>query len=375
MDSHSTVSVAMQSVNKFTINFFQEVAQKSNENLATSPLSAHVALTMTSFGASGNTASQINNVLALETDDDLLKSSYKNFLEGLKNFKDVDLSLANKIYTKNGFFIKSDFKDTTENIFMSTTENIEFAKADAAAKKINQWAAAHTQNRINEIVKPDEFSPLTTLVLLNAVYFKGNWATQFNPDNTTSLQFKLNSQDTKNIPTMYKNDNIKFGILPELKASFVELPYKDNKFSMLIILPDEIEGLAEVENKLTNADLDYLATNGVVQKVELYLPKFTIESTLDLVKPLKKLGMTDMFDNSLADFSKMTDECLYVSNVVQKAFIQVNEEGCEAAAITAVRIVKRSLPPPPITFKVDRPFIFMINYLNIPIFTGHVKQF
>ncbi|XP_066600167.1 serpin B6-like isoform X3 [Prorops nasuta] len=369
-----------QSANTFSNNFFQEIAQKNNGNLIMSPFSVDVVLAMASLGASGNTAAQMKSALALSADENSVKNGYKTLIEKLNNIKDVELSVANKIYTKEGFAIKPEFKAATENVFKSVSESVDFSQADAAAQKINGWASAQTHDRIKEIVNANDLGPLTALVLLNAVYFKGNWATQFNPKATADLPFNLNAQTKKNVPTMYRKGDIKFGVLPELKASFVELPYKGNELSMVIILPDEIEGLTEVENKLKGVSLDSLLSKGYEQEVELYLPKFTIESTLELEEPLKKLGMTDMFDTS-ADFSNIADAPLYVSKVIQKAFIQVNEEGSEAAAVTAkvmmlrcMLITKRIL--------VDRPFYYAIittikdqdSKVSIPLFQGRITD-
>ncbi|XP_066600208.1 antichymotrypsin-2-like isoform X2 [Prorops nasuta] len=353
-------------------------AQNSNKNLVASPFSAHVALAMTYFGAAGNTAIQMNQGLAIPADDSLLKESYKNLIERLNDTKNVELSVANKIYISEVFFVKPEFMEITKNFFMSAAEEVNFSIPNVASTKINEWTALQTHDKIKEIVKDNDLNSLTRAVLLNAVYFKGNWATQFKPKDTKNLPFNLNARSRKNVPTMYRKGAIKFGILPKFNASFVELPYKGNDLSMMIIRPDEIEGLAEVESKLNDVTLSTLLTNGYPQDVELYLPKFKIESTLNLVDPLKQLGMTDMFDDSLADFLNMTDgKGLYVSKVIQKAFILVNEEGSEAAAVTAVVMKERSMPSRktrPVIFKVDRPFIFMINYYNTPIFIGHVTD-
>nr|XP_033327597.1 serine protease inhibitor 3/4-like isoform X4 [Megalopta genalis] len=349
-----------QGTNDFSASLFQAVAQENPGNLIMSPLSAAVVLAMAAYGARGETEKQLKAVLHSPNPDKLAMHGYEELITSLNSVKENTLNLANKAFLNNKFSLKPTYQSLTENYFKSKTQLVDFAQSAQAANEINSWVSDKTNNHIKDLIGSGDVDADTALVLVNAVYFKGLWKDKFDPAATQSLPFHVNGNTVKNVPTMHRQDHYKYGELPELNAKFIEIPYKGDSLSMVIILPNEVNGLAEVEKKVHSINLSDVLSQGIVQEVQLYLPKFKIESKLDLNSPLKKLGLTDMF-SSHANFSGIADAELVVSKVVQKAFIEVNEEGSEAAAATAILFSLTSSSYQPIPrMEIDKPFVYTI---------------
>ncbi|XP_034181374.2 antichymotrypsin-2 isoform X8 [Osmia lignaria lignaria] len=359
-----------EGINQFSSSLFQCVLEENHGNIIMSPLSAAVVLAMAAFGARGETEKQLKKALHIPSPDTLGTSGYQSLIDDLNNVKVAKLLLANKVFAAEKFSVKPAYIELTEKYFHSVTQLVNFAKSEEAANTINTWVQQNTNDRIKEIVNPGDLNSMTAMVLVNAVYFKGQWQDKFDPQNTEERPFHVNENTVKNVSTMFRSGSYLYGELSNLNAKFVLLPYKDNELSMIIILPNEINGLAEVEKKLQNTNIMDILYQGHQREVELYLPKFKIESKIELNAPLNKLGLTDMF-SSKANFSGIADDDLVVSKVVQKAFIEVNEEGSEAAAATGLSVRPLSSfwsPPKPIEFCVNRPFLLIIKYHNVIIF-------
>ncbi|XP_012271556.1 alaserpin isoform X3 [Orussus abietinus] len=380
-DKDSSLQAVTRASGEFSKNFYEVVAkEQEGKNLICSPLSASVVLAMAAYGAGGNTAAQMRAGLHLPSNDEVAKSGFQNLVDVLNNVKGVELRLANKVFVDKRFPLKSSYQALTTTSFRSAVDLVDFSKNVEAANTINSWCAQQTNNRIQNLIPPDSLSSDSALVLVNALYFKGNWKTKFNPSDTHDRPFYVNGVTKKNVPTMYMSASIKYGEIDELNAKFVELPYKNEELSMIIILPDKLDGLPELEKKLKNFDLRRLNDLGYERDVELFLPKFKIESTLELEPALKKLGFADMFSYN-ANFSGISDVPLQVAKVIQKAFIEVNEEGSEAAAATAVVMMARSMTVRS-EIRIDRPFVFGILSRRkgktpaspIALFKGHIKE-
>nr|XP_034181371.1 antichymotrypsin-2-like isoform X5 [Osmia lignaria] len=370
-----------EGINQFSSSLFQCVLEENHGNIIMSPLSAAVVLAMAAFGARGETEKQLKKALHIPSPDTLGTSGYQSLIDDLNNVKVAKLLLANKVFAAEKFSVKPAYIELTEKYFHSVTQLVNFAKSEEAANTINTWVKQNTNDRIKEIVNPGDLNSMTAMVLVNAVYFKGQWQDKFDPQNTEERPFHVDENTVKNVSTMFRSGSYLYGELSNLNAKFVLLPYKDDELSMIIILPNEINGLAEVEKKLQNTNIMDILHQGHQREVELYLPKFKIESKIELNEPLNKLGLTDMF-TSKANFSGIADADLVVSKVVQKAFIEVNEEGSEAAAATAVQIVPFAMVFP-MEFTVDRPFFYNIVKLSqgdsnaataTTLFTGHVNE-
>ncbi|XP_014220593.1 alaserpin-like isoform X4 [Trichogramma pretiosum] len=363
----------------FNVELFKKIAAaKPGENIISSPLSAHTVLAMAAYGAKKNTAAEMQKGLHLASDEVIGRQGYQNLIEHLNSVNNVTLELANKIYVNDQVPLKDSYRQLAATNFYSDASPLNVAKPKEAAAEINQWVKDKTHNKIDGIIQPDAINHNLAMVLLNAVYFKGAWGKAFKKELTKPMVFNVDAQTQKHVDTMSITSTFHYGELPDLKAKFIELPYQNKNVKMVIIVPDEIDGLKDVINNLEHFNASRLAKSGYDREVHLYLPKFKINTKIDLNDPLKALGMEDMFSPT-ADFSGMTDKPVYVSKVTQKAFIEVNEEGSEAAAVTAIKMVPLSAPLLPLmkpTLRIDRPFLFRIFYApaKMTLFTGSISK-
>ncbi|CAL7940868.1 unnamed protein product [Xylocopa violacea] len=357
--------------NEFSSLFYQTVAEKTPGNLIMSPLSAAIVLAMAAYGSRGETENQFKKLLHLPSANG--ESGYQALIDNLNKIQENKLQLANKIFTAEHLDMKPTYKELTETYFHSIAQAVDFAKSQQAADTINGWVEQNTNELIKDLIKPGDLNNSTALVLVNAAYFKGLWNDQFNPNSTTDMPFYIDSNTVKNVPMMSRIGSYRSGELPELNAKFIELPYKGGELSMLIILPNVVDGLAEVEKKLLNVNLANVLNQGYVRTQNLYLPKFKIESKIELEDVLKKMGLIDAFDGR-ADFSGISNEKMDISKVVQKAFIEVNEEGTEAAAATGMSVAL-SVSADPIEIIVNHPFLYSIiktGDTNVQLFKGRI---
>ncbi|CAL7940871.1 unnamed protein product [Xylocopa violacea] len=356
---------------QFSSLFYQTVAEETPENLITSPLSAAVVLAMAAYGSRGETENQFKKVLHLPSANG--ESGYQALIDNLNKIQENKLQLANKIFAAEKFGLKPTYKELTETYFRSIVQAVNFAKSQEAAATINEWVQQNTNDLIKIIVQPGDLDSKTALVLVNAVYFKGLWKDPFNPNNTKDMPFHIDSNTVKNVPTMFKTGSYRSGELPDLNAKFIVIPYKGNECSMVIVLPNAVDGLADLEKKLQNVNLVNVLTQGYEKKLVLLLPKFKVESKINLEEVLQKMGLIDAFSGR-ANFSGIANEQIAISKAVQKAFIEVNEEGTEAAAVTGTGMTYSSSINL-VELRVNRPFVYSIiktGDVNIQLFRGHV---
>ncbi|CAD6204863.1 GSCOCG00003019001-RA-CDS [Cotesia congregata] len=387
-ETQEASSNLFQGIKQFSQDFYQK-ANDGSDNLICSPMSANTILAMAAYGARGNTGKQMRASLHLPEDDSAGRNGYRTLIDTFANVKAVELKLANKIFLEKGIELKPDFKDITEKDFQSTAETVDFSKGAEAAATINNWSAEKTNNCIKHVVNPDDVQD-ASLVLVNALYFKGDWVSPFKSHMSQSKPFNVDEKTTKDVDTMYQQKRFNYGTLPELDAIYVELPYisstESDSTTMFIILPNTVGGLQKAEESIPKLNIKELFENQHTTLLNLWLPKFKIESTINVNDVLEKLGMTDMFTNN-ADFTGITENPrLKVSKVIQKAFIEVNEKGSEAAAVTAkvsfilagvISFRSSKIPhPTPITVMIDRPFIYTIVHssANAVLFQGHISD-
>jgi len=363
----------------FGVDFYLELLADGAEgkNLIFSPFSVSSVMAMLLVGSKGNTNKQISENMNFPEDKQVI-DGYHDVLSKLKGNDDFTLETANKIYVQENFSINKNFKEVTEKKFLAGTTSINFAASAEASKVINEWVEGKTHNKIKDLLSKEDLNSLTRLVLINAVYFKGNWNSKFKEKDTSDQDFYVNEKTTVKAKQMKQTGKFKMIRFDDFNARAIELPYKGERLSMYIVLPNDKNGLAELEENIfleidTESIFDEIDEQGYKQTVYLTLPKFKLEKTLPLGKPLENMGIVDMFGNN-ADLSGISETGgLYVSKAVQKAFIEVNEEGSEAAAATAA-VTNTRMAPRVQRFECNHPFVFFIRdkVTKMVLFMGRV---
>ncbi|XP_028130514.1 antichymotrypsin-2 isoform X8 [Diabrotica virgifera virgifera] len=380
-EENKHLTAVLQGNGLFTRNAYQILAQEKGKNIFFSPISIHAILSLASQGSGGKTQKALTSALQV-ADIATLAEGYKAAMLKLNSVEDVTLLMANKVYVKNEYALKDEFKDKVVNHFFSEVQNVDFSQSAAAAKTINTWVEEKTKDKIKDLIQPDDLNDDTRLVLVNAIYFKGKWAAPFKPEDTKTEKFYLNDNDSIDVQMMHTKKKFFFKNDEALDAKVLELPYTNKDLSMIVILPNKRNGINELELKLANTDLTKITENMFRPDVIVALPKFKIETTINLEEPLTKLGLGVIFSDH-ADFTGMlkSPEPLKVSKVIHKAFIEVNEEGAEAAAATDITMRYQSLLiNPPIKFEViaDHPFIIIlqgqIEYKKLVFFRGRIQE-
>ncbi|MFB8797699.1 MAG: serpin family protein [Microcoleus sp.] len=337
------------------------------DNLFFSPYSISTAIAMTAAGAKGKTATQIDRVFSFNLPPASRPPAFAQLTYQLTDAQGYQLSIANRLWAQKDFPLLPPFVKTTQDFYGAPIESLNFANAAEASGTINAWVAKQTQNQIKDLLSPDDLDSCTRLVLTNAIYFKGNWVTQFDSEQTKNQPFTLASGEQKQVAMMLQSDNFGYAEFENLQV--LEMPYQGNKLSLVILLPANPDGLPKLEGALTADNLQkWLSLSQ--REVQAYVPKFTFEQSFNLKDVLSKMGMADAFSDrpGVADFSGISNkENLFVSDVIHKAFVEVEEKGSKAAAATAAimctgeRPCASPLPPSPPIFLADRPFLFLIR--------------
>ncbi|XP_051655441.1 serpin B6-like isoform X4 [Manacus candei] len=354
----------------FALDLLRKLCEKkSGQNLFFSPFSISSALSMILLGSKGNTEAQITKVLSLNKAEDA-HNGYQSLLSEINdpNTKYI-LRTANRLYGEKTFEFLSSFLESSQKSYHAGLEPTDFMNAwEDSRKRINGWVEERTEGKIQNLLAEGILDSLTRLVLVNAIYFKGNWEKQFNKERTTERPFHINKNETKPVQMMFKTDRFNMTYIGDLQTKILELPYVGNELSMIILLPDAIQdgstGLERLERELTYEKLiDWINPEMMKStKLMVSLPRFKLEEDYDLKPILSCMGMPDAFDLGKADFSGMSSGSeLVLSEVVHKSFVEVNEEGTEAAAATAAKIMLKCLEIVP-DFTADHPFLFFIRH-------------
>ena len=381
---HKEAAVA---INAFAADLYRQLAgekSKQKGNLFFSPFSIEVALAMTSAGARGKTLDEMEKVLHLpkEPHAGLGDLSHRLSWTGpyaSRLIRPYELSIANAIWAQQGYPWTKDFLDLSSKHYGAGTVEVDFGKSEAARKTINEWVEERTKDRIKELIGPDVIDGLTRMVLTNAIYFKSNWLYQFDKKNTKDAAFTRDDGTKADVPLMHQTAKLNYGemnvfVLREgEKAQVLELPYAGKELSMLVLLPTGRDGgVHRLARWLTDKTLENVKLKET--EVKVWLPRFKMESEFSLKDTLMEMGMKSAFTS--ADFTGMAalpkSKELYLSHVLHKAFVDVNEEGTEAAAATAVVVKGKKEPPKPTEFRADRPFVFVIrdNATGAALFMG-----
>ena len=375
------VATAVEGNNQFAFDLYARLAQKPG-NKFFSPYSISNALAMTYAGAKGQTATEMAKTLHFTLQGDKLHPALGDVIRQLQG-KDKDrpfkLNTVNRLWAQNGLKIRPEFLAITQSDYQSGLQQVNFAgDPDGSRKTINHWVEEQTNDKIKELLKPGIIKPLTRLVLTNAIYFKADWLSPFTEKATRPEIFTIPGTPAFKVPMMHQTLN-HLAYLATDDFQLVQLPYKGEEVSMVVILPKKTDGLAEVEKKLSAKVLKQNVANAKRARVAVMMPKFKMTEEFQLNDELVALGMPTAFSDA-ADFSGLADtsvEKLKITAVVHKAFVEVDEKGTEAAAATAVVIGRKlALPPedPPIPFRADHPFLFVIqhNATGSILFLGRV---
>jgi len=390
MDSYQMVDSLVKGNTEFALNLYAKLAKKKKaNNLFFSPYSISTALAMTYAGAKGNTARQMSKVLHFPKNQDFLHPPFgslqKQMSEANKKTS-VEIRIANALWVQKGTSFQYDFKTVLNQHYKVRPRNVDFQQdSEKARKKINDWVETETNQKIKDLLQKGSLNKMTRLVLVNAIYFKGQWANPFKKTDTKNKPFFVKRNKSVKVPMMTQKSH--FNYWENDKLQVVELPYAsrgkqhkpmatqlNDSVSMIILLPKKRNGLAKLEKSLNPQALEDWLAYARAMKIKVSLPKFKINAGIELSKTLSKMGMSDAFIDK-ADFSGINGKKgLSLTSVIHKAFVSVDEQGTEAAAATGVVVGVRSINPPPPIFTADHPFIFLIRHKSTGsiLFMGRV---
>jgi serpin B len=394
--------LAATTTNQLGIDLHRQLAI-GDDNLCLSPYSIQSALAMTFAGADGATRTEMARVLHFPNEVDAIHASFASLQRSLEEMasktakiaeqskkfggpsEPITLAIANRSFPQSGYEFRDPFRELVKKFYGAPFEPLDFRKnAEGARQHINKWVADQTRDRIRDLIPPNGVNEMTRLVLANAIYLKAPWANEFSDYFTKPKPFHIRGGSPVNVPMM-KNTK-KFGYLRENGFTAIALPYSGGELQFLILVPDDVNGLRDLESKLTADTLAKCAKLETSHDVDLQLPKFKFEpTTIQLADKLKALGMKSAFDDppGSANFDKMAarkpNDYLAISQVFHKTFIAVDEKGTEAAAATAVAMVAlsaRMQKEEPIEVKVDRPFVYAIQHVpsGACLFIGRVTD-
>ncbi|MFH1337190.1 MAG: serpin family protein [Candidatus Zixiibacteriota bacterium] len=367
----------LKSDNKFGFKLFQEVVkEEKDKNVFISPLSVSMALGMTYNGANGSTQEAMKNTL--ELNGLTLQEVSESYQHLIKLFSELDpdvlFQIANSIWYRQGWTFEEEFIQLNKTYFNSVVSGLNFDDPHSA-DVINAWVNENTNGKITEIIDPP-IDPSMVMFLINAIYFKGTWTYQFDKNATREWPFLLPDNSTRPCQMMGLKSEFPYYENDDFQA--VDLPYGKGDYSMIVFLPKWEKNVDSLIANLNQENFEVWLSEFHSDSGKVCLPKFTLEYGLKLNDALKALGMSVAFDPGQADFSKMYPGAgLFISEVKHKTFVEVNEEGTEAAAVTSVGIAMSALPPPlPFEILVDRPFVFLIreNLSGAILFIGKIVE-
>jgi serpin B len=404
-DDPEAAKKAANGVRAFGTDLYAQLRAEPG-NLVFSPYSANVALTMTALGAQGNTRAEMNEVLRLRgvewhppqpvpgelparfyPDPEIareyaaLASSVMKQPERAKRRQ--ELSVANSLWMQKGRPWRASYLATARDDFRAGLFDVDFARnPDAAAGRINRWVERETRDRIQKLIGDGTLTPETRLVLANAIYFKARWESEFKKKDTEQLDFTRLDGTKVKAPLMFQRGD--FALREEEGLQVLRVPYDGGACALYVMLPAKHDGLPELEKRFTADALERVTTTQTqlfsTGEVRVWLPRFKFTVPVQLNGALQRMGMKDAFSDA-ANFTGMTDsaDALKITDVLHKAFVELDEQGTEAAAATAVVVglaasAPQMAPPPVKEFRADRPFLFALVHepTGAPLFLGRV---
>jgi serpin B len=347
--------------NRLGFEMFANLAQEENKNIFFSPYSISNAFSILYEGTRGTTQEEIQSVFHFIKDDQTRRDYSNQIISELNEpSKNYILSTANALWIQDKFPILDEYKYVTETYYLSQTENLDFVtQPEESRQTINKWVEEKTNDKIKDLLPQGSIDDMTRAVITNAVYFLGNWTVQFDEKLTKEDDFKISETETTKVTMMNVEQSFEYGSTDDLQI--LKMSYKGEDLSMLVLLPKESD-LDSLEKKLSVENLNEWRNTLAKKQVNVYLPKFKLESSYSLVDNLTQMGMPTVFEAGNADLTgiyEMPD--LYVTGVFHKAFVSVDEKGTEAAAATGIVVGVTSVGPTPEIFRADHPFIFLIQ--------------
>ncbi|XP_058686202.1 ovalbumin-like isoform X1 [Poecile atricapillus] len=378
---------------EFCFDVFKELKfHHPNDNIFYCPLSMIAALAMVYLGARNNTEDQMEKVLHFDKiaglgsiQTKVQKSKCGKSVNIHLLFKEIlsditapeanySLHIANRLYAEKTSQILPVYLKCVKKLYRSGLETVNFKTASSQARqRINSWVKNQTNGQIQDFLEPSSVNPQTVLVLVNAIYFKGIWKTAFKEEHTWEVPFNVTEQESRTVQMMYQNSTFKVARVAEDKIKILELPYTSGELSLLVLLPDDISGLAQLENKISYEKLMEWTSSNVMEKkrVRVYLPRMKIEEKYNLTSVLTSLGMTDLFSPSANLSGISSAESLRISEAIHQAYVEVTEEGTEeAGSADDIEDIQQSSEVE--EFRADHPFLFLIkhNPSNLILFFG-----
>jgi serine protease inhibitor len=378
---NDAMSGLVEGNNAFALDLYSRLgAAGAGRNLFFSPYSISTCLAMTYAGAKGETAKEMGKVLHFPADRDMAHASFGQLqrqLNEIQKSQGVELNVANGLWAQDGHAFLPAFLETAQNDYEAKLKQVDFrTAAEPTRQEINDWVADKTKGKIKDLIGPGMLNALSQLVLVNAIYFKGHWTAQFSTNATVNAPFHASGARDIQVRMMGLSGK-EFKYAEPEGLQLLELPYADGALSMVVLLPRENDGLAKLEVLLSTAKLNEWLHLAQRQKVNVFLPRFKLETSFRLDPTLSAMGMAGAFGRN-SDFSGMDGaRDLYLSAVVHKAFVDVNEEGTEAAAATGAVMAMRAMRPKPIPiFRADHPFVFLIreNASGSILFLGRLAE-
>ena len=354
-----SVSKLVSSLNDFSFDFYRKIANVEEGNIFFSPYSIFVALSMAYEGAHGNTATQMYNILNFFQNDSETQGSFGKIYNLLNQKQEgYRISTANAFWIQQNYPFLTEYINLLQNYYMAEANELDFSKNVEAARTINTWIENQTNGKIKDMIDPSALSEFTRLVLTNAIYFKGLWENPFDSKYTTKIDFKVDSSKTVKVDMMSLSNCI-FNYTETDELQILRMPYEGNDLSMLVILPKE-NNISIADSSLNTLNIEDWNSRFDEIKINIDIPKFKFKTEYNLNNVLTKMGMVDAFSEIDADFSGMDGKkSLFISDILHKAFVEVNEKGTEAAAATAVILTTSVVTN---TFNADHPFVFLIQH-------------
>ncbi|XP_056337602.1 leukocyte elastase inhibitor [Danio aesculapii] len=367
----------------FALDLYRALSASSAEgNIFFSPLSISAALSMVYLGARGDTAGEMAKVLSFSSVSDV-HSHFETLISSINSpSASYILRLANRLYGEKTFSFLPEYLSSSLKLYHADLQAVDFIGASEQSRQlINKWVEEQTENKIRDLLKPGMVTGMTRLALVNAIYFKGNWLQRFKAQDTKEMPFKINQKEKRPVQMMYQKKKFPFNYIYDHRLQVLELPYVKEELSMLILLPEESQDgsdpLLKLESELTIDKLHEWTNRSNMDThtdIIVHLPKFKLEIESSLVEILMGMGMSSVFQEGKADLTGMTGHGgLFLSAVAHKAFVDVNEEGTEAAAATAAVAVLCMFGEE--HFMADHPFLFYIrhNPTNSILFFGRFR--